>query len=359
MVHAVILAGGAGERFWPLSRRSRPKQLLPLLGDRSMIEMTIDRISPDIPADRTWVVTGQEIGAAVCERLMQIPKQNILEEPRGNNTCLAIAWAAAELRRRDPDATLVVLSADHAISPVETLRRVLREGVRLAESDDHLITVGITPTRPETAYGYIELGPIFAKTDGITSYQVERFAEKPDRPTAQDYYYDRRHLWNSGMFVWTARALLDALSKHAPGVNTPLMDYIRKSGTGPNNGALQELYDTAECISIDIAVLERADNVVVIQADLAWDDVGSWLALQRLSHKDSHSNVVRGNAVSLETFDTTIYNDSDDLVCAFGVSDLVVVRTGRSVMVAHKSRIDEMKQLMEEIKSDPSWEEYL
>lgn len=359
MVHAIILAGGAGERFWPLSRRSRPKQLLPLLGKQSMLEMTIDRIRPEIPPERIWVITGRDIAPAVRERIGDLPPENVLEEPRGNNTCLAIGWAAAELLARDPEATLIVLSADHAISPAEMLLRVLREGVTLAESEDNLITIGITPTRPETGYGYIELGPIFATNEGITSYQVEAFREKPDRTTAQDYYFDRQHLWNSGMFIWTARSLMSALARYAPAIHGPLKVYQEQDETSRRGDALDRLYAEAECVSIDVAILEQADNVVVIKADLAWDDVGSWLSLQRLSDADSHNNVVRGRAVVMDTFDTTIYNDVDDLVCAFGVSDLVIVRTGRAVLVAHKARIDDMKKLMDEIKSDPSSEEYL
>ena len=359
MVHAVILAGGYGERFWPLSRREQPKQLLPLLGEQSMLESTIDRIRPDFAPEQILVVTGRDIGAAVRERAGSLPAENILEEPRGNNTCLAIGLAAAELAARDPEATMVVLSADHSISPPETLRRVLREGVRLAQSDDHLVTIGITPTRAETAYGYIELGPNFATTDGVISYQVEAFREKPDRTTAQDYYFDRRHLWNSGMFVWTAKTLLSAIARHAPSVSGPLTEYMKTSAAGHRDEALEKLYESSECVSIDYAVLERADNVIVIKADLAWDDVGSWLALGRLVPIDSDNNVVRGEAVPLDTFDTTLYNDTDDLVCAFGVSDLVIVRTGRAVMVVHKTRVDDMKRLVEKLKSDERYQDYL
>jgi len=359
LVHAVILAGGFGERFWPLSRRERPKQLIPLLGEKSMLETTIDRIQPDFPNENIWVVTGRDIGAAVRERVDFLPPENVLEEPRGNNTCLAIAFAAAELLARDPDATLVVLPADHAIASAETLLGILGEGVRLAESDDCLVTIGITPTRPETAYGYIELGASFATEAGIMSYQVEAFREKPDRPTAQDYYLDRRHLWNSGMFVWTAASLLRAVEKHVPGVHNPLAIYQRAIGTKFRGEALETLYDSAECVSIDVAVLEHADNVVVIKADLGWDDVGSWLALGRHDGVDDHDNVVRGPVVTLDTFSTTIFNDTEDLVCGFGVSDLVIVRTGRAVLVAHKTRIDEMKLLMDELKSHETGKEYL
>jgi mannose-1-phosphate guanylyltransferase len=357
MDHAVILAGGHGERFWPLSRRKRPKQLLPIIGDQSLLETTIDRIKPDFPPERIWIVTSEEIGQAVRERVTYIPKNNVLMEPRGCNTAIAIGWAAVEISRKDPDATLVVLSADHAIEPAAMLRRILREGLRLAKAEDNLIIIGINPTRPETGYGYIELGPHFASSDGINSYQVETFREKPDRTTAQDYFYGRRHLWNAGIFVWTVKTLMQALEQHSPGVYQPLLEFRQSSGKSKD--ALAKLYETTERVPIDVAILERAGNVVVIKGELSWDDVGSWLALSRLRKADADNNVFVGKVVELESYDSTIYNESDDLVCAFGVADLVIVRTDRAVLVAHKSRIDEIKKLMEELKSDEKWHEYL
>lgn len=357
MDHAVILAGGHGERFWPLSRRQRPKQLLPIIGDQSLLETTIERIKPDFPAERIWVVTSEEIGKAVRERVTFIPKDNVLMEPGGRNTALAIGWSAVEIARKDPDATLVILSADHAIEPAAMLRRILREGMRLAKAEDNLVIIGINPTRPETGYGYIELGPHFASSDGINSYQVETFREKPDRTTAQDYFYGRKHLWNAGIFVWTAKTLMAALEKHSPGVYQPLAEY-RESYSKDNN-ALNTLYEAAERVPIDVAILERASNVVAIRGDLAWDDVGSWLALSRLRKADADNNVFVGKVVEMDAYDSTVYNDSDDLVCAFGVSDLVVVRTDKAVLVAHKSRIDEIKRLMEKLKADDRWTEYL
>ncbi len=357
MDHAVILAGGHGERFWPLSRRKRPKQLLPIIGDQSLLETTIERIKPDFPAERIWIVTSEEIGKAVQDRVKFIPKENVLMEPRGCNTAIAIGWASIEISRKDPDATLVVLSADHAIEPAAMLRRILREGVRLAKAEENLIIIGINPTRPETGYGYIELGPHFASADGINSYQVETFREKPDRTTAQDYFYGRRHLWNAGIFVWTVKTLMQALEQHSPGVFQPLAEY-RKSAA-KDRSALARLYDATERVPIDVAILERANNVVAIKGELAWDDVGSWLALSRLRKADADNNVFVGKVVEMESYDSTIYNDSDDLVCAFGVSDLVIVRTDKAVLVAHKSRIDEIKKLMEELKADEKWQEYL
>ncbi|GAB4323648.1 MAG: mannose-1-phosphate guanylyltransferase [Candidatus Zixiibacteriota bacterium] len=361
MEHAVILAGGRGERFWPLSRRNRPKQLLPIISQKTMLEETIDRVAPIFPPERMWIVTGEEISGPVRERCKdRIPEINILAEPSSNNTCLAIGWAAVELLARDPEATMVVLSADHAIEPQATFLKVLNEAIRLAHSEPSLVTIGIGPTRPETGYGYIEIGSPYATSkDGIASYQVEAFREKPDRETAQEYYFDRRHLWNAGIFVWTAKTLLEALEKYQPETHQLLMTYARAIGTPQQRETLLTLYQNAHCISIDHAILELADNVLVIRADMSWDDVGSWLALDRLRQTSMENNVIIGNSVELDSFDMTVYNDSDDLVCTFGVSDLVVVRTDKVTFVAHKSSIPNIKKLIDHLKSDERWSEYL
>ena len=324
-----------------------------------MLETTIERVAPMFPPERTWLVTGQEISDAVKACRGAIPEKNVLTEPKSNNTCLAIGWTLVEITQRDPEATLVVLSADHAIEPQATFLHVLREGVRLAQSEPSLVTIGITPTRPETGYGYIELGSHFATSDGIASYQVDAFREKPDRDTAQEYYFDRRHLWNAGIFVWTAQSLLEALEKHRPAIFTALAAYRKSIGSPRQHDALCELYDTAECISIDNAILEHADNVLVIKADMMWDDVGSWLALQRLKPSTADNNLLVGDNVVLDSFDMIICNETEDLVCTYGVSDLVVVRTSGVTMVAHKSRIDDIKTLIEHLRSDGRWESYL
>lgn len=361
MEHAVILAGGRGERFWPLSRRDRPKQLLPIISDKTMLEETINRVAPLFPPERTWIVTGEDIAEPVRERCQkQMPEVNVLTEPSSNNTCLAIGWAAVELLAKDPEATMVVLSADHAIEPQSTFLKVLNEAIRLAHSEPSLVTIGISPTRPETGYGYIEIGSPYASSkDGLASYQVEAFREKPDSETAQEYYFDRRHLWNAGIFIWTAKALLDALKTHRPEIHRLLMEYAETIGSPKQDEALKNLYATSECISIDNAILEVADNVLVIRADMSWDDVGSWLALDRLRQSSVENNITIGNSVELDSFDMTVYNETGDLVCTYGVSDLVVVRTNKVTLVAHKSRIPDIKNLIDHLKSDERLADYL
>ncbi len=359
MEYAVIMAGGRGERFWPMSRRSRPKQLLPIISDKTMLEETIQRILPLIPQDRVYIVTDKELQDPILERVPLLDAENIIAEPYGKNTCLAIGLAAVELHQRDPDAVMVVLSSDHLVIPPEKLLDILREAIRIARDSETLVTIGVTPTRPETGYGYIEIGEQFAAEEGILSYQVAAFREKPDQITAQLYYRDQMHLWNSGMFVWSAKTILKSIGACRPKMKTALDDYAERINQPDQQEALANLYQEAENVSIDVAVLESADNVVVIKGDLKWDDVGSWLALQRIRKTSISGNVEIGEVLTHESFETTVVNDSDGIVVCFGVSDLVVVKTDGIVMVGHKARMPELKKLLGRLEEDERLRKFL
>ncbi len=359
MEYAVIMAGGRGERFWPLSRRAKPKQLIPIISEKTMLEETIDRIAPLVPAEQIIVVTDRELQQPILDMVDSLSAEQIIAEPHGKNTCLAIGLAAAELLYRDRDAVMIVLSSDHLIKPAEKLHEILREGLLIARAGDHLVTIGINPTRPDIDYGYIEIGSQFAAEAGILSYQVAAFREKPDRVTAQQYYLGRRHLWNSGMFVWSARSILDAIGRCRPRVREALDEYSETMGTPAQTGALEKLYTEAEGVSIDVAVLESAENVVVIRGDVIWDDVGSWLALQRIKKTGVDGNVKIGNVLPVDSFEMTMVNDGDGIVACFGVSDLVVVKTDGIVLVAHKAHVPQIKKLLAEIGKDEKYAEFL
>ena len=307
MIYAVIMAGGKGERFWPLSSESRPKQLLPLTSDKSMLNVTIDRVGQYIPPERIVIVAGAGISKAILESCHMLGPQNLLPEPFGRNTCLAIGYAAVHLVKRDPEAIMVVLSADHLIEPAGKMLEVFKTGVKLASEDNHLITIGIVPTRTETGYGYIELGDEQWQVDGVTVCRVAAFKEKPRPVVAQQYYHDRRHLWNSGMFIWSAKTILNAMLYCQPEMHAQLMEYSEHIGTANEEKAREKLYNEAEPISIDYAVLEEADNVLTLKGDFLWDDVGSWLSLatvqidrprqQRRRRPDGDSGYVRVDPV--------------------------------------------------------------
>ena len=324
-----------------------------------MLEETVDRILPLVPLDHIVVVTDEELKSAILKKVSRLGPENIITEPHGKNTCLAIGLAAVELAHRDSEAVMIVLSSDHLVEPAEKLLEILSEGVRIARQGDYLVTIGINPTRPEIGYGYIEIGSQFAAEGGIHSYEAAAFKEKPDRITAQQYYHDRRHLWNSGIFVWSAEAILNSIGRWRPKTREALEEYAGHLDTPERQTALERLYRETESVSVDVAVLESADNVVVIKGDLKWDDVGSWLALQRIRKTGIHGNVKIGHALTAKTYETTVVNDSDGIVVCFGVSDLVIVKTDNIVMVAHKAEMPHIKDLLTILENDEKLRDYL
>ena len=359
MIYGVILAGGRGERFWPLSRADRPKQFLKLTSDRTMLEETILRVKPLIPLERIRIVAGESMSRHILAATESLAEHHIYTEPCGRNTCLAIGLAAVHLHREDPDAVMVVLSSDHLIRPPERLVRIIDDGCRMAVTDHPLITIGIVATRPETGYGYIKLGEEYSCPGETQAYRVAAFVEKPKAVLAQEYYYSRKYLWNSGMFIWTARAILQTIGQCQPRMKALLEAYAATIGTPGENAARRELYENSEAISIDYAVLEKATNVLVLRADIVWDDVGSWLALQRYKDRDSDNNVVVGNALLYDSFETTVYNDDSGVIVCMGVSDLVVVRTDEIVFVAHKAKLGDIKELLTTLDKDEKTRRYL
>ena len=324
-----------------------------------MLQETIDRVADLIPVERTLVVTGENIKKAILEKVSYLKEENLIVEPETKNTCLAVGLAAAHLKKIDPSATMLVLSSDHVIEPKEQLQKILEVGIQIATSGEYLITLGIVPARAETAYGYIEFSELYNSIDDILVYQIKEFKEKPNRIVAQQYYYGRRHLWNSGMFIWTASTILKTLEKHATPMFKEIERYSKQIGTKNQAEAKKTLYRNAESISIDCAVLEKAANALVIKADLEWDDVGNWLALERVKQKDRASNVVVGNAKTINTYETTIVNDSGGIIATLGISDLVIVKTDEIVFVAHKTKVQDVKELLREFTGNKELEKYL
>jgi mannose-1-phosphate guanylyltransferase len=353
------MAGGKGERFWPLSRATRPKQFLKLTSKRTMLEETIERIKPMVPLENIRIVTGESMGEYILNTIDYIASDHVLAEPFGRNTCLAIGLAAVHLKQKDENAVMVVLSADHLIRPQEKLLKILQTGCSIASMEDSLITIGITPTRPDTGYGYIKLGDIY-RTDGdCNAYRVAAFTEKPKLVVAQEYYYSRAYLWNSGMFVWSADAILKSIREFQPEMGGALDEYAKSIGTPTEANARRELYDKTTSISIDYAVLENADNVLTLRADIIWDDIGSWHSLERIREKDSENNVRVGETAVLETYETTVYNDAEGLVACIGVADLVIVRSENITLVAHKTKVSEVKRLLAVMAEDETKKQYL
>jgi len=329
---AVLLAGGAGTRFWPLSTPDNPKQLLPLSGSGSSAEEAVERLTGLIPRDRILVVAGAGLAARLTERL-KLPAENVLVEPRAASTAPALIWATWEAQRRDPEAEVLSLHADWAVGDAGAFRRTADLALATARRHDRLVTVGVVPSRPETGYGYIVPG---APLDENTR-TVARFSEKPDAATALDLLAAGA-LWNSGLFAWTAQRLLAEVRAHTPEV-APALAALEA-------GDVEEFFRRVSPVSIDVGVLERSGAVAVVRGAFAWDDVGTWQALARVRPKDTRGNVVVGEAFLHDTHECIVWSDGDPIVLS-GVQDLVVVHANGRILVMPTHRAAAMKQLLD------------
>lgn len=339
----VILAGGVGSRFWPVSTPARPKQILPLASDRPMILETVQRITPLVPLERLRVLTGAHLADPILGAVEGLAPGNLLLEPRAAGTAPVLAWAAAELERRDPDAVMISLHADHVIHPAADFRALLADTAELARRHRCLFTIGAPPNRAETGYGYIRAGAPLA--DAAPSeppvrtrpLRVDAFVEKPDRATAQRYLESGEYLWNTGLFVWRASDLLDQLERWTPEL-AELIPIVREGG-------VEEFFRRAPTLSIDEGLLERSDRVAVVRADFEWDDVGAWDAVFRSRPLDAAGNACIGEAHAVDSNGNVLYADDGPIV-AFGVDDLIIVRTHGLTFVTRRDRAPDLKSLL-------------
>jgi mannose-1-phosphate guanylyltransferase len=345
MLYAVILAGGSGTRFWPKSRKKKPKQLLNMIGTSSMLRQTVDRILPIVPYERILIVAGMNLEDAIRQNLPELPSDNLLLEPVGRNTAPAIGFAALVLRKRDPHAVMAVLPADHVIKKRDRLLNVLEKCEKTVKQNTYLITLGITPTRAETGYGYIEQGEPFA--DGI--FRVQCFTEKPDRKTAEEFLRTGRFSWNSGMFLWKAADILSAMEHLCPELHQSLKEIDQALGTDEERIVIHKVYERIQSDSIDYAVMEKSRNVLVIPVELGWSDVGSWSALEEVHDKDENGNILQGNPLVLNTRNS-ILSSEKRLIAAVGVEDLIIVETEDALLVCHKEQAQEVKKIVELLK---------
>ena len=348
MLHAVIMAGGSGTRFWPKSRRNRPKQLLKLHGDASMLQQTVSRVAPLVAPDRTWIITGADQAAAVRSQLPELPTANVVAEPCPRDTAACVGLAAAIIARQDPDGTMIVLPADHVIRPDAKFHATVNAALGVIEADPTaFVTFGIKPTRPETGYGYIERGESLGSPGGVALHKVVQFREKPDRATAERFVAEGRFAWNAGIFVWKARAILDALATHRPKLSEALGRISHALGTSEEAQVIAREYPNLEKVPIDKAVMEKAPNVRVLEVVYDWNDVGDWRALAELVPPDAHGNTIQGPVVAVETTDSIIVSDDGGLIATLGVEGLVIVQSQGATLVARKDQLDKLKALVE------------
>ncbi len=345
--YAVIMAGGRGERLWPLSTPERPKQFLALAGDRTMLQETVDRIRPLVPAARTYVVAPKEF-AHLVRRQLDIPEENILVEPVGRNTAPCLGLAAVVLRAKDPQAVMIALPADHVIGDRDRFRTILEAAVKVAARGECLVTLGIVPDRPATGYGYIRRGELFQEMGEGTVYHARGFTEKPDRKTAEEFLASGEYLWNSGMFVWRVDTFLKALAAHMPELHAGLGEIEAHLGQADWARTVARVYAGLPAVSVDYGVMERASNVVVIPADIGWSDVGDWSALDAVLSADENGNVVRARHVGIETDGCVIYAENPKrLVATVGLKDLVIVETDQGLLVVRKDRAQDVRRIVD------------
>ncbi len=354
-LHPVILAGGRGERFWPLSRRNRPKQLLPLLSDRSMLYDTVERLAGLARPRDMFVITAGDLVGAVREAAPQIPHHHVVGEPVGKNTAPAVALAAWWLRDAGEDAVAVVLPSDHRIEPAERYRAELEAAAWIALERKAIVTFGIPPTRPETGYGYIEVGEPIAPDSPV--HAVAAFREKPDAATAARYLADRKHLWNAGIFVFSPAVMLEEIHEHAPDI-AALLPALTEKLADWDERTLQRYYAAAPSISIDYAVMEKSRRALVARAGFAWDDLGSWAALAEGAGRDARGNAARGRAVLIDSDNVVAFADGG-MIAALGVKDLVVVRTGDATLVVSRDRVQDVRAIVERLKKEPDGSPFL
>lgn len=346
-ITALIMAGGRGERFWPKSRKNLPKQFLSLTDDgKTMIQLTVERILPLVPLENVYIATNGDYKKLVLEQLPGLPEQNILCEPAGRNTAPCIGLGAVHIAERFGDALMVVLPSDHLIKLDAVFRDTLQNACDTALQGENLVTIGITPTYPETGYGYIKFAP---KRGEQAAYPVERFVEKPNAELAKQYLDSGEYLWNSGMFVWKVSSVLENMKRFMPDTYEGLRKIQKAIGTPEEEKVLIREFLNFESQSIDYGVMEKAENIFTLPGTFGWDDVGSWLAVGRIKKNDAAGNVIDGNVITINTQDCIIQG-GNKLIAVVGLKDMVIVDTDDATLVCAKEQAGNIKKILEILK---------
>jgi mannose-1-phosphate guanylyltransferase len=345
-MQALILAGGSGTRFWPLSRKSRPKQLLALEGERTLLRDTVERLQPLVPPEAVWICTTRALADAVRRELPEVPPEQILLEPVGRNTAPAIGWSVRSMPEAARRGAIAVLPADHRVGDPAAFRDVLERAARAVEAEDRIMTLGVTPRWAETGYGYLELGePAGAPGESGALRRLRRFVEKPTLENAERFVRSGDYLWNAGIFVFRGTTFLDVLARLQP----ELARGLEEIAAAPDR--LDEIYPRLPADSIDYAVMEKLDDLSTLPLDCAWSDLGSWSALDEVLAHDGAGNSGRGDTLAVDASGNLLFSDSgtSGLIAVLGVKDLVVVRTGDTVLVMPKERAQEVRRIVAEL----------
>ena len=360
MLHAIVMAGGSGTRFWPASRAHLPKQLLPLAGDHTLLEDTVARLQGLVPAERTLVVTSERLENVVRQQLPDVPEAGIVGEPCKRDTAPCVALAALLVSRHDPDATMAVMPSDHVIRPEQAFRDAIEQAAAIVDHNpQRLVTFGIPPTYPAESFGYIERGDALAEAHGSArGFSVRRFREKPPASVAQEYLDAGTFLWNAGIFVWKAATILEAMRARQPECMSHLDAIVQNWDTPDRRRVFAEEFAAIKGISIDYAVLEHATDVAVLEAPFTWDDLGGWSAVARQRGSDAEGNTIAGKHLGITTTNSVVQASGDHLVVTIGLEHILVVHTPDATLVADRSREEAVRQVVTELESR-GWNDYL
>lgn len=349
--YALIMAGGSGTRLWPLSRQARPKQVLPLVEDKSMFQMAVERLDPLLPPERVMVVASGPLSEQLRADAPQIPAENFIVEPSPRNSGPAVGLGTIHIRQRDPDAVIAVLASDHHIADTGRFRAVLKAAAALARQE-RIVTLGISASFPSTGFGYIRRGAPIGEIGGFMAYETMQFAEKPDVETAIRFVTSGEYSWNSGMFIWTADHVMREFQRQQPAMFKALETIAASIGSGAYAGTLEAQWPAMTKLSIDYALMEGAERVAVIPVDIGWSDVGSWASLYEVLTSDLEGNILRGERddnLRIDTRDTLVI--SDRMVVTIGVEKLIIVDTDDALLVCHRDRSQDVRDVVERLRA--------
>lgn len=358
----IIMAGGRGERFWPVSREKTPKQLIKLLGDRSFLQETVDRVLPLVPMKNIFIITNEAQAAEVRKQLPKLPKENVVAEPMGRDTCAAVTLGAALVGARSTMGVMAVLPADHVIPEAKKFQQVLADAFDLASRGQAIVTIGIKPTEPNTGYGYIRVGEALPTPPGVKNYKTvfhraEKFVEKPNYDTALGYLQSGQYRWNAGMFMWSFVTITEGLQKHQPEMYAACQRWFKVAANGSKLAkVLAKEYPDIKKVSIDYALMEHAQNVIVADGAFEWDDLGAWNALARHLKADPEGNCAVADFIHVDAARNIIYDarskDRRTPIAVVGLRDSILVQTDDAVLLAHKSQAQKVKELVKKMAED-------